>query len=598
MYGISEPRLSIKPVLNIALVMSMVLVPTFSFAQVKYPTKKASPSGREGASTATADQPPTSGDQEQATTSLIAPTKPPARARSGAIEEDGPPLTDRERALLELIRDLQERVNRLESKAPAGTDQYATVWPTGRKPGPVNPAKPTQSDSTAEIIGLRHEPSSDIGSVDAGIPVSGAGTRNEPEPMLQPVAEPHGQIEEPAKWGTYTPNLGFKLVNTKYGDVNLSIYTYVRYLNQLGLDPTYTDAFGNVKNVQQRQDFQIQKLQIKFLGWLFNEKFRYFLYAWTSNANQGKAAQVVLAGNVGYTFNKHITLSGGIRSLPGTRSVEGNFPFWLGVDTRMITDEFFRPSYTSGIWASGDITDRLKYQVMLGNNLSTLGVSAAQLDNGVNTFSSALVWTPTGDFSQGVSGQGWGDFEHHEQFATRLAAHFSRSDEFKESQPDSDTIENTQIRLSDGSVIFTPNLFGPGITIEEATWRMSSFDGGFKYRGYSLEGEYFLRWVNNFRGTGTEGLKSLFDHGFQIQGSAMVLPKTLQAYAGHSRIFGQYGRPWDVRLGLNWFPWQNKVMRWNAEGLYLYKSPVGYTSVPFAVGGRGFVFHTSVEVAF
>jgi hypothetical protein len=48
----------------------------------------------------------------------------------------------------------------------------------------------------------------------------------------------------------------------------------------------------------------------------------------------------------------------------------------------------------------------------------------------------------------------------------------------------------------------------------------------------------------------------------------------------------------------NWFPFKNHVVRWNAEGLYLYKSPVGYTSVPFAVGGRGWVFHTSFEVAF
>jgi hypothetical protein len=49
---------------------------------------------------------------------------------------------------------------------------------------------------------------------------------------------------------------------------------------------------------------------------------------------------------------------------------------------------------------------------------------------------------------------------------------------------------------------------------------------------------------------------------------------------------------------VNWFPFKNKVVRWNTEGLYLYKSPVGYTSVPFAVGGKGFVFHSSFELAF
>jgi hypothetical protein len=234
---------------------------------------------------------------------------------------------------------------------------------------------------------------------------------------------------EPKQWGLYTPNRGFRIANTEHGDLNLSIYTYVRYLNQLGLDSTYTDAFGNVKNIQRRQDFQIQKVQIKFLGWLFDPKFRYFLYAWTSNASQGLGAQVVLAGNLNYTFNRHFNLAGGITSLPGTRSVECNFPFWLGVDTRLIADEFFRPSYTSGIWARGEIVKKLNYQIMLGNNLSTLGVSAAQLDNGLNTLATALLWTPT----SGEFGSGFGDFEHHDNLAARLAAHFTRSDETKQS---------------------------------------------------------------------------------------------------------------------------------------------------------------------
>ena len=61
------------------------------------------------------------------------------------------------------------------------------------------------------------------------------------------------------------------------------------------------------------------------------------------------AAQVVLAGNLSYTFNKYLTITAGIMSLPGTRSVEGNFPFWLAVDSRLIADEFFRPSYSSGV---------------------------------------------------------------------------------------------------------------------------------------------------------------------------------------------------------------------------------------------------------
>jgi len=437
-------------------------------------------------------------------------------------------------------------------------------------------------------------------------PATGSKTGEDSKQSQEPTtaAQVFSSDEEPYKWGAYTPNLGYKVANTDLGDLSISLYAYARYLNQLGLDSTYKDAFGNVKNVQQRQDFQLNKVQIKFLGWILDPKFRYFLYAWSSNASQGLGAQVVLAGNLNYAFNKHFNVGAGIRSLPGTRSVEGNFPFWLGVDTRLIADEFFRPSYTSGVWAWGKLADRLDYITMIGNNLSTLGVSAAQLNNGFNTVSTSLVWMPsTGEF-----GPGFGDFEDHQKVATRLAGHFTRSDEDRQEQPNSDQFENTQIRLEDGSVIFVPNLLGPGISVNDVTYKMAAFDGGIKYHGFSLEGEYYLRWLDHFHGPGTAGLPAIFSHGFQLQTSAMVLPKTLQVYLGGSTLTGnaaaldayraKYGNPWDFRAGLNYFPYHNKVIRWNNEFLYLYQSPVGYTSVPFALGGTGPVFASTLELAF
>lgn len=488
---------------------------------------------------------------------------------------------DERTELLSLIKKLQERLDKLEAAQSSGaknTNESASAPQTNLPPTPLQPDPPASTN-----------------------PANTA----DPAASSTPAEEAQRDDDDKQFYGRYTPNLGFKVVNTEYGDMNVSIYTYVRYLNQLGLDDTYTDAFGNLKNVQNRQDIQLLKLQIKFLGWMFNPKFRYFLYAWTSNANQGQGAQVVLAGNLQYTFNKYFTLGGGIRSLPGTRSVEGNFPFWLSVDSRHIADEFMRPSYTSGVWATGELAKRLKYQVMLGNNMSTLGVPASRLDNGLNTLSSALIWFPTGDFEKGFTGQGWGDFEHHDKLSTRLAVHFSRSNENKESQPDSEQFENTQLRLSDGTVIFTPNLFAPGVTITDARYRMATVDGALKYRGFSLEGEYFWRWLDNFKFLSTvtpDQLRQiparLFDQSFQIQGSAMVVPKTLQAYVGFSKIFGQYGQPRDFRFGTNFFPFKNKVVRWNTEALYIYKSPVGYTSVPYPIGGTGWVFHSSMELAF
>jgi hypothetical protein len=471
------------------------------------------------------------------------------------------PLASGEREeLLKLIRSLQERLDKLEAA-------QAPLAPTAQS----SPARTTLAD--------KPDPS----------------TSDDPHVWMPPVVKekPTSEATDWDSYGRYTPNLGYKLANTEYGDLSVSVYTYARYLNQLGLNSNYNDALGNTKTIQERQDFQLQKVQIKFLGWVLDPKFRYFLYTWTSNPTQGQGAQVVVAGNTAYTFNEHFTLAAGITSLPGVRTTEGNFPFWLGVDSRHIADEFFRPSYTSGVWLKGNITKNVRYQAMLGNNLSTLGVSAARLDNKFDTLSTALVWVPTGEY-----GQGFGDFENHKKPTTRFGVHFTRSSENKENQPNSDTFENTQLRLSDGTVIFTPDLFGPGITITDARYRMFDIDGGLKYRGFSLEGEYYWRWLDNFQGEGTAGLEPLFDHGFQLQGSAMVVPRSLQLYAGASRINGQFGDPWDFRVGANWFPWKNKVVRWNTEWLYLRNSPVGYSSVPFVVGARGNVFHSSLELAF
>ena len=57
-------------------------------------------------------------------------------------------------------------------------------------------------------------------------------------------------------------------------------------------------------------------------------------------------------------------------------------------------------------------------------------------------------------------------------------------------------------------------------------------------------------------------------------------------------MLGQYGDPWDLTLGLNWFPFLRKEMRVNAEGIYLRNSPVGGISYPYVVGGNGWLFNT------
>jgi hypothetical protein len=244
----------------------------------------------------------------------------------------------------------------------------------------------------------------------------------------------------------------------------------------------------------------------------------------------------------------------------------------------------------------GEIATKFKYMAMLANNLSTLGVSASQLDNTLDTTSLMLQWLPTtGEF--GLYGT-FGDFDYHEKLATRVGVHYTQSTEDKQSQPGSNAIENSQIRLTDGSTIFTPDLFGPGITVDRVKYRMSSVDAGLKYKGMALEGEYYWRWLSDYVGPNVGTVPDISDHGYQIQASAMLVPKVVQAYFGNSGIFGDYGDPWEVRFGASIYPVKQRGFRVNTEWIHVNHSPVGYTAYPMPVGANGNVFHMNLELNF
>lgn len=138
----------------------------------------------------------------------------------------------------------------------------------------------------------------------------------------------------------HRPGSGFLLINTQIGTLTFSASASIRYLNQKGLDDTYTNAFGRTSLIDQRNDLQYQKLMLYFKGWLFIPKLRYVTYVWTANTSQGQGAQVVLGGNFQYNINRRLDPGIGIGGLPTNRSLTGNWPFWLRQDARPMGEEF------------------------------------------------------------------------------------------------------------------------------------------------------------------------------------------------------------------------------------------------------------------
>lgn len=492
--------------------------------------------------------------------SVVAQAPVPPRDRSSA-EKDL-------RELQAMKRDMQNRMGDFDARIRAIESQLGVV-----------PSSPAMTNDAQVTPTWNH-----------GQPTTVTATA---EPAKKGFA---GFMQRREQSGTYDAKSGFVLVDDDDGRLNFGFTTYARYLNQNSLDASYTDSFGRVIQLDRRNELQLNKVSLNFKGWLLDPKFQYLLFAWTNNSNQGEGAQVVLAGFLRYKFANWLGVSAGIMPLPTTRSTNYSFPNWLRHDNRVMADEFYRGSYTSGVDAFGEISKGLRYRVMIGNNLSTLGVSSKELDNKFDTLSAALWWMPTtGEFGQG---EGFGDYDYHEKVATYLGAHASRSTETAQGQPSENDFENSQIRLTDGTLLFSPDPFLTGGVVEKARWRMINIDAGIKYKGMSLEAQYYWRKVDEFKTIGIVPINQLKDHGIAVQASAMPIKDLLQVYMTGSKIWGANGDPTEFSAGVNVYPFKRREMHVNLQAIKTNLSPVGGFHMPILVGSNGWVFLTDWIVMF
>jgi len=407
------------------------------------------------------------------------------------------------------------------------------------------------------------------------------------QPPAQNPREPTERIET---WGEFDPGAGFLLARTDFGELSLSTYALLRYMNQMPADQTFTDHFGNVRSVDARNDIFPHRVILFLKGWLGNPKLIYNVLLWTVNTTDQDAIFAVL----GYQFHRKFSVYGGINGTPGTRSLQGSHPFWLGHD-RVLADEFFRPYFSNGVWAQGEILPGLWYNGVVANNSSALGITASQLDRRLSTGFSAWWMPTTKEF--GPRGA-YGDWEYHEKVATRVGFSTTQSREQRFTNSDTGATGNTTIKLADGLNIFEPGALAPGVTVQNVDYQILSFDVGAKYRGIFLQTEIYTRWLNDFDADGPLPVSSILDRGFYVQGAFFPVPKKLELYGATSQIFGDKDAGFDnsseYLAGLNFYPANTRNHRLNLQVINVNRSPVGSTFGYYTTGQDG----TTVSAAF
>jgi hypothetical protein len=413
------------------------------------------------------------------------------------------------------------------------------------------------------------QPASSQTAVDKKAPQPGQSSNQNQSSNDDKTRYPEASEGNTAIFGEFNPGRGFTVGRSKYGELNLSGYMVARFLDQMPGTQTATDHLGLPIQVSPRKDFQFHRVMLFSQGWLFSPKFLYSTFIWTVQDTN----QVAVGGALYYKFGDYMTLGAGWNAYPGTQSLQGSHPYWESYD-RVMADEFFRPYFSQGVFAKGNLLPRLEYRWMIGNNNSNLDVPAVKLDRDLSG-GFALTWLPTtGEF--GPRGA-FGDYEEHQTLATRFNLAYTYSPEERQAAIGTSSDINTTLRLSDSLNVFDTGTFAPGVTVERAHYQMASAAVGMKYHGLWIQGEGYGRLLDHFIANGKLPVTEVRDSGFYVQLAYMIVPKRVELYGATSYIFGQYGNPKEFIIGNNYYPWNTRNIRLNTQLINVDHSPVSST---------------------
>lgn len=501
---------------------------------------------------------------------------------SASMEQEIENLRAENAASRELLKALADKVDKLQRRLDGEPARVVQESPP-LTPPPTQPLTTTPVvTQPASIATASEPPQTDVSQTSAENAASSTSPAVPAAPQTNDERYRDGIVIWETREGAKVPFL-----------LKFNINTQLRYLNTLDSAATFTDHLGVTRDVHDRNDITVNRAMFILGGYIFDKRAQYSFTVWTSAG----AASIVVAGNIGWRFNKAFTLTAGYTGVPGSRSLVATFPFFQSTD-RSMADNFFRPGFTQGAWASGELVKGLNYLAFLGNGLNTLSITANKIDTNLLR-SGSLWWEPLGPYGEpGKSRNMYDDYFASRKVRIRLGTAYTQSRENRFSDLDQSSPENTSIYNSDGVQAFATGAFAPGVTLQDATYRLWAVDGGIKWNGLAVNGQYFVRWLNDFVADGPLPLASTFDHGGELSAGYFVKPKKLMPYVRGSWVRGQFGSPYEYGAGLKWYFLPTERLWLNTEVFRISRSPYSGAFTPYTAGMTGWVPMVQALLAF
>jgi hypothetical protein len=352
----------------------------------------------------------------------------------------------------------------------------------------------------------------------------------------------------------------------------------------------WTDAAGNNRGIANRNDFDINRGRVIFSGYVIEPELNFYVNL--DYATLGNDRVTILLAWLNYKFNRSFELSFGKGKVPGGREWLLTSMNSMAPDRSMATT-FFRPSITTGIWATGEPIDDLRYQAIIGNGFNTSSAGFRDLDTNF-VYAGNVWWEPHGEF-----GGLYSDLKGNDSPVTRFGTSLTTSRQ-SGSQALSEAPEESFIRLSDGTDFTETGALAPGVSVTDYSIFLASIDAGWKYRGVSVTGEYFLRWLFDIEGNGPIPApnRDLFDHGFYAQAGCFVVPNRWEVFTRTSQIFGPFGDGGEFAVGFNWYVRGTDNWRFGFDLARLVESPADQIRTGYDAGASGILIRGQLQTVF
>lgn len=286
----------------------------------------------------------------------------------------------------------------------------------------------------------------------------------------------------------------------------------------------YTYQTNDITGAEDLSNFQVQRMRLGFKGYVGSDKLKYQMLL--SASQSGEYDKVgLLDWFVDYSHAKELGIRAGQFKVPYSTSFTISASELQFIERTQV-DSNFRLDRDNGVNIYGKVLDKLTYNIGVYNGE---GRNKSNPDNGM-LYAARVLFEPLGKYSYNES-----DIQMTSKPVILVSAAYSASEDQAGST-------NTNLNAS---------LAATALGKSDVTG--SNAFVGAKYRGASIHGEYFKRWI----GPEKNSVSDEKADGYYLQGGYFVVPKSMEVAARYEYFDPNKDASDDLRkeygVGVNYF---------------------------------------------